>query len=68
MNLRQFPFFEKIVERGTDNYVFNVLLLFGPVLIFLIVIFGRSIFTVVLALLYIIVFVVYVLFRSFKME
>lgn len=68
MNLRKFPFFEKIVERGAENYVFNGLLLSGPVLIFLIGIFGRSVFTMILAFLYIFIFIFYTFFKSFRVE
>jgi len=63
MGTRDVPPVRWILESGPDGRVFDALLLAGPVLVVLIVVLGRSVFSFGIAVLYIVTFVMHVLQR-----
>lgn len=64
MKLVDLPVVSNVVEAGADDRVFDSLLLGGPLVIGLIVVLERSLFTEALAVVYIAVFVTYTLYRG----
>ncbi len=64
MRLRDLPAVSYVFEAGADDLVFDSLLLVGPLVIGSIVVLERSLFTEVLAVVYLAVFVTYVLYRG----
>ncbi|WP_396612554.1 hypothetical protein ACH9L7_04565 [Haloferax sp. S1W] len=66
MKLDDFPVIYYVFEAGADNRVFDSLLLLGPLVIGLVVMLGRSLFTEVLAVVYIAVFVTYTLYQGIR--
>ncbi len=64
MKLGELPFISYVFEAGADNRIFDSLLLFGPLVIGLVVILGRSFITESIAVAYIAVFVAYVLYQG----
>ncbi|WP_135664212.1 hypothetical protein [Halorhabdus rudnickae] len=64
MNVRDLPIVNIVCEYGAQDSVFDSLLLVGPVLVVLIATLGRSIVTELLALAYVAVFLITVLYRS----
>jgi uncharacterized membrane protein YuzA (DUF378 family) len=66
MNMTEIPVISAVSEAGADDRVFDVLLLLGPLVIGLIVIFKQSLVTEVLAVAYISTFVTYVLHRGIQ--
>ena len=66
MKLRNFPVISYVFEAGADDRIFDSLLLVGPLVIGMIVVLDRSLFTEALAVVYIAVFVTYVLYRGIR--
>ncbi len=64
MKLSDLPVVSYVFEAGADNRVFDSLLLFGPLVIGLVVILGRTLVTEILAAVYIVVFVAYTLYQG----
>lgn len=64
MRLRNLPVVAPVFEWGADDRVFDSLLLLGPPLIVLIAVLGRSFATELLAVVYLVAFVGYVLYRG----
>lgn len=64
MRISRLPFVEQVVESGADDRVFDGLLLAGPLVVLLIAVVGRSIFTQLLAAGYITVFLAHVLLNA----
>jgi hypothetical protein len=60
------PVVSAVFEAGADDRIFDSLLFFGPLVIGLVVVLGRSILTEVIAAAYIAVFVAYVLYRGLR--
>lgn len=60
MKLSDLPLVSLVQESGPDDPVFDLVVLVGPLVVLLIAILGRSVFTNALAALYIIVVVTYV--------
>jgi len=60
------PVVSYVFEAGADNRVFDSLLLLGPLVIGVVVVLDRSLFTEALAAAYIAVFVACVLFRGIE--
>ncbi|ERH05965.1 MAG: hypothetical protein J07HN4v3_01574 [Halonotius sp. J07HN4] len=58
MKPTELPLISTVVNSGTDDPVFQVLLLIGPIVIAVIVLFGRSAVTTVLAGSYLAVLIV----------
>lgn len=63
MPLEELPGIGLLVESGTNDPVFSVLMLLGPLLIGTIALIGRNLVTVVLATLYIGFFVGYIAYK-----
>lgn len=66
MNPHDIPVVSYVFEAGADDRVFDSLLLVGPLVIGLIVLLKRSVFTEILAVTYITAFVVYTLYRGIR--
>lgn len=60
------PFISNVSGAGPKNRVYDSLLLFGPIVILLVWLIGRSTLTIVLASLYILTLFGYVLYRGVK--
>lgn len=58
MNLDKVPFVRHVIAVGPDNRVFDGLLTSGPFIILLVIVFGRNVYTLGLALGYLLVFVI----------
>lgn len=58
------PIIAQVSDAGADDWVFDTLLFAGPVVIGLIVLFGRSAPTEVVALAYLVVFVCYIVYSG----
>ncbi|ELZ68600.1 hypothetical protein C457_11366 [Haloferax prahovense DSM 18310] len=68
MKLGDLPVISTVFEAGADDRIFDSLLLVGPLIIGLIIILNRSFITEALAGAYIIIFVIYVLYRGIQYE
>ncbi|WP_424005536.1 hypothetical protein ACOZ4I_19400 (plasmid) [Haloarcula salina] len=68
MKLRDIPVITYVFEVGADDRIFDSLLLVGPLVIGLIVVLGRSLFTEALAIVYLAVFVTYTLYQGIQEE
>ncbi|SIR68225.1 hypothetical protein SAMN05421858_3321 [Haladaptatus litoreus] len=66
MKVQDIPVISYVFEAGADNRVFDSLLLVGPLVIGVIVVVERSLFTEALAVAYIAVFVAYTLYQGFQ--
>ncbi|MDG5777034.1 hypothetical protein VB773_21480 [Haloarculaceae archaeon H-GB2-1] len=66
MKLRNVPVVSYVFEAGADDRVFDSLLLVGPIVIGVIVVLDRSLFTEALAVAYLAVFVTYVLYQGIQ--
>lgn len=66
MKLRNLPIVSYVFEAGADDRIFDSLLLIGPLVIGLIVLLKRSLFTEVLAVAYIAVFITYTLYQGIQ--
>jgi len=66
MSLRDLPIVPQVIDAGPDNRIFHTLLLLGPVVIGLIVMFQRSLFTEMVAMAYIAGFLTYTLYRGIR--
>lgn len=64
MKVDDLPAFGGIVDAGPDDRVFDGLLLAGPLVIGLVSVLGRTALTRVVAGTYVVVFVIYVLYRG----
>jgi hypothetical protein len=64
MNPQNLPVVSYIFEVGADDRVFDSLLLAGPLLLGIIIVLNRSLFTELLAFGYIAIFVVYTVYRG----
>lgn len=64
MNPEELPILGAVFRSGAQDYVFDVLILLGPLLIVGISIIGRTTFTTVLAGLYIGIFILYVVYKG----
>lgn len=64
MRLGDLPLIERVFEFGPEDRIFDSLLLFGPLIIILITVVGRTTATIGIALSYIAVFVLYVLYQG----
>ncbi|MFA9418140.1 hypothetical protein [Natrinema sp. HArc-T2] len=64
MNLRDFPVVGDLLEAGAEDRVFDVLLLVGPLLILFIAVVGRSVLTSGGAIIYILFFILYIIYRG----
>ena len=64
MNPQNLPVVSSIFEVGADDRVFDSLLLAGPLLLGIIIVLNRSLFTELLAFGYIAIFVVYTVYRG----
>ena len=64
MNPRNLPVVSYIFEVGADDRVFDSLLLAGPLVLGIIIVLNRSLFTELLAFGYIAIFVVYTVYRG----
>lgn len=66
MKVRDIPVITYVFEAGADDRVFDSLLLVGPLIIGVIIVLERSLFTEALAVAYIAVFVAYTLHRGIQ--
>lgn len=66
MSLRDLPGVSSVLEAGADDRVFDSLLLIGPLLIGLIILLKRSVFTEGIVVAYIAVFVTYALYQGIQ--
>jgi len=66
MKSRDIPVVSAVLEAGADDRVFDSLLLTGPLVIGLIVVFGRSLVTEAVSIAYIAAFVGYTLYRGVR--
>lgn len=66
MKLRNVPVVSYVFEAGADDWVFDSLLLVGPLVIGVIIVLERSLFTEALAVAYLAVFVTYVLYQGIQ--
>lgn len=66
MNIVDIPIVGDLLEAGAEDWVFDSLLLVGPLLIALIAVIGRSPITTGIAAAYLLFFVVYVLYRGVR--
>jgi len=66
MRVDDIPIVSTVFDAGADDRVFDSLLLVGPLVVGLIVVLGRSLFTEALAAAYIAVFVAYVLSQAVR--
>jgi hypothetical protein len=66
MRLRDLPVVSNVVDSGADDRVFDSLLLLGPVVIGVVALVGRSLFTEALAVTYLAAFVTYTLYRGIR--
>lgn len=66
MKVREIPVITYVFEAGADDRVFDLLLLVGPLIIGVIIVLERSLFTEALAVAYIAVFVAYTLYRGIQ--
>ncbi|QKG94414.1 hypothetical protein EXE43_12730 [Halorubrum sp. SS5] len=66
MKSRDIPVVSAVLEAGADDRVFDSLLLTGPLVIGLVVVFGRSLVTEAVAIAYIAAFVGYTLYRGVR--
>lgn len=64
MRVRDLPLVSAVFEVGADDRVFDSLLLLGPLVIGMIVVLGRSLFTEALAVTYLVCFVAYTVYRG----
>mgnify|MGYP007042283201 FL=1 len=64
MNPQNLPVVSYIFEVGADDRVFDSLLLAGPLVLGIIIVLNRSLFTELLAFGYIAIFVVYTVYRG----
>ncbi|RZV06677.1 hypothetical protein BDK88_3704 [Natrinema hispanicum] len=64
MNLRGLPVVGDLLEAGAEDRVFDVLLLVGPLLILFIAVVGRSVLTSGGAIIYILFFILYIIYRG----
>ncbi|MDQ2055548.1 MULTISPECIES: hypothetical protein [Halobellus] len=64
MKLDSLPVLSSVFEAGADDRIFDSLLLLGPLIIGLIIVLNRSLVTETLAIAYLGVFVVYILYRG----
>ncbi|MFA9417921.1 hypothetical protein [Natrinema sp. HArc-T2] len=64
MNLRDLPVVGELLGAGAEDRVFDVLLLIGPLMILFIAVVGRSILTSAGAIIYILSFISYIIYRS----
>lgn len=58
------PIIKQVLESGAEDRVYDSLVLTGPVIIAVILLVGRSVVTIGLALLYVTVFVSYLAYRG----
>lgn len=68
MRLRDLPVIGYVVEAGADDRVFDSLLFVGPLVIGVIALLGRSLFTEVLSVTYLAAFVTYTLYRGVQKQ
>lgn len=66
MKLRDLPIVSDVFAAGPDNRVFDSLLLLGPLVLGLIIVLNRSLFTEALAVAYISVLLTYVLYQGIR--
>lgn len=66
MNSSDLPVISYVFEAGADDQVLDSLLLAGPLVIGMILVLGRTLFTTNLALAYLAVFVTYVLYLGIQ--
>jgi len=66
MKSRDIPVVSAVLEAGADDRVFDSLLLTGPLVIGLVVVFGRSLVTEAVVIAYIAAFVGYTLYRGVR--
>jgi len=64
MKLHDVPVVASVVEAGADDSILDALLLLGPVVVVLVVLFGRTVVTEGVALAYIGVLVGHTLYRG----
>lgn len=64
MNPAELPVIKQVLESGADDRVYDSLVLAGPVIITVILLVGRSVITIGLALLYIALFVSYLSYQG----
>ncbi|WP_121743591.1 hypothetical protein [Natronorubrum halophilum] len=66
MNIADIPIVGDLLEAGAEDWVFDSLLLIGPLLIALIAVIGRSPITTGITAAYLLFFVAYVLYRGVR--
>ncbi|WP_254534848.1 hypothetical protein [Halomarina litorea] len=66
MKLTRLPLVGSVIESGADDSVFDALLLSSPFVLILIAIFGRTLVTVCLAGVYLILFALYLLYNGLQ--
>lgn len=66
MKLGDLPVISSVFEAGAEDRVFDSLLLLGPLVIGLVVVLDRSLFTEALVATYLAVFVTYALYRGIR--
>lgn len=64
MKFSELPVISSVSEAGADDRIWDFLLLIGPVVLGLVVVFGRSVFTESVASGYLVVCVSYVLYKG----
>lgn len=62
------PLLGTLSRAGADDRVIDGLMTCGPIIILLIVLFGRTVGTIALAVVYIVLFTVYVLYKGSEGE
>jgi len=64
VNLTDIPVVKQVFESGADDRVYDSLVLAGPILIAVILLVGRSLITLGLALSYVALFVFYLAYKG----
>ncbi|MFC7156238.1 hypothetical protein ACFQPA_12375 [Halomarina halobia] len=64
MTFTNFPVIKQVFESGADDRMYDSLVITGPVVVLIVAVVGRAVFTVGLAVLYLITFVSYLLYRA----
>lgn len=66
MRTDELPIISLVSNVGADDWIFDTLLILGPLVIVVIAALGRSLVTEVLAAIYIVVFVAYVGYQALQ--
>lgn len=66
MTVTEFPVIKHVFESGAEDRIYDSLVIVGPIIVVLIVVTGRSIFTRGLAVSYLLIFCTHLLIKAFS--